>query len=200
MTGQGMFGSRTVGSGISGRGAQGSGGQGTIAGTTQQGDATIGTITGSERYLRDNRQPGSFVGTDSADAQNFVGGSGGAGGFFQGLSGLLQLDSANANSQGNQASAQQTVRVLRQVAFDPPLPPQGEVGTRLSARLSETPGIRSLGPVQVEVIQRTAILRGMVATDHDRVIAELLVGLEPGISQVQNDLTVAPTVTPPPAP
>lgn len=204
-TSQGMFGSRTVGSGISGRGStggmQGGGMQGTVAGSTMQGDATIGSVSGSERFLRDNRQAGQFVGADTTESQNFVGGAGsGMGGFFEGLSGLLQLNSANANMQGNQSTSQQTVRVVRQAAFEAPSPGSDDIGTQLSARLSATPGIRSLGPLQVEVRQRTAIVRGMVATDHDRVIAELLIGLEPGISQIQNELTVAPPVEPPAAP
>ena len=39
---------------------------------------------------------------------------------------------------------------------------------------------------------RTAILRGTVATDEDRRLAEQLVLLEPGVAKVQNEITVRP--------
>ena len=38
---------------------------------------------------------------------------------------------------------------------------------------------------------RSAILRGEVATEHDRVLAAELLRLEPGVGQVQNQLTVS---------
>ena len=52
-------------------------------------------------------------------------------------------------------------------------------------------------PIQIEVEKGTAILRGAVASAHDRAIAERLALLEGGIWKVQNELTVAGVQTPP---
>src|SRR5690349_6799507 len=87
----GAFGSRNVGSSFSpaasnfsgsaaARGAAGGQGGlgalgavgtgGSLAGATTRGDASAGQVTGNERFLRNNRRPGSFVGGDSADTNN----------------------------------------------------------------------------------------------------------------------------------
>jgi BON domain len=46
--------------------------------------------------------------------------------------------------------------------------------------------------VRVSVDGQTVILRGLVADDHDRRLAESLVRLTPGVSQVRNELSVRP--------
>ena len=46
--------------------------------------------------------------------------------------------------------------------------------------------------MEVTIEGATAILRGVVATEHDRVLAERVAKLEPGVRQVENLLTLAP--------
>lgn len=199
-TTNGMFGSRSLGGSISGGSSPfGNQAQGSVAGATLQGDSTTGTITGSERFLRENRQPGQFVGTDMTEAQNFVGSVNSGGNLQGGLLGLLGgiTQSVNANNRSNTTTI---IRVSRRAAFDYPPPAAVVDSTQLSTRLSATPGIRSVGALQVEVAQRTAILRGTVQSDHDREIAEILVRLEPGISEVRNELQVQPASMLPPPP
>jgi hypothetical protein len=68
--------------------------------------------------------------------------------------------------------------------------PSANLSTSLTRQLRETPGVRSLSPLQVTQQGRTLILEGAVATDHDKLVVERLVRLEPGVDQVQNDLVV----------
>jgi hypothetical protein len=50
--------------------------------------------------------------------------------------------------------------------------------------------IQRLSPITVRLERETAILRGRVATEHDRQLVELLTRFEPGIWEVRNELTV----------
>jgi hypothetical protein len=59
---------------------------------------------------------------------------------------------------------------------------------KLIQHLSE---IKKLTPVTVTMQGDTAILRGRVASDHDRALAESIALLEPGIWNVRNELWVA---------
>jgi hypothetical protein len=189
------------GFGGQGAGGLGAGGLGAGGGLGQTGGETdAGTLTGSERFIRGNRQQGSFVGRDAGDQGRFVGGNPAGGSnlgiTFDPASGGLSIgpqDGRNAGGRGRAAGAagqSRRIRAQRQVDFDyrPSTPLQ--VGSQLSARLTRIKGIRSLGPVTVEVVERTAILRGVVATDRDRVRAEQVALLESGISRVQNELSV----------
>lgn len=56
--------------------------------------------------------------------------------------------------------------------------------------IAGTDRIQKSSPITVTVRNQTAILRGSVATEHDRRLAEAVVRLEPGIAQVRNELTV----------
>jgi BON domain len=60
--------------------------------------------------------------------------------------------------------------------------------------------IRQLSPISVTLQNETAILRGRVATEHDRQLVELLTRFEPGVWQVKNELTVGEQVSAPTAP
>ena len=50
--------------------------------------------------------------------------------------------------------------------------------------------IQNRSPLEVSIDQGTATLRGVVATEHDRVLAERLALLEGGIRQVENLLEI----------
>jgi hypothetical protein len=226
-TGQtnGLFGSRSLGGSSSslgsssrlggggsglGTGGLGAGGGGLGTGG-QMSNADVGALSGNERFVRGNRQPGSFVGANQGDVERFVGG-GQSGGQALGITfdpqgrgaTIRPVDGADGGAgrgAGRGATAARRVRAQRQVAFDYPAPRVPQVSNRLTARLARLRGLRSLGPVRVDVAGRTAILRGVVATEHDRVLAEQVALLEAGISVVQNELTVegAPGSTPPEA-
>jgi len=164
---------------------------------------TGGATTGSERFMRGNRQSGNFVGSDLNEVSQFfsnlTGGRGGTGG--------LNVGGPQANNRGNDFNAQsqqQTSNIVPHrlvVAF-----PVGRTFTgstpAITTATSRAITLRALGrlqtqaPLSVELQNRTAILRGVVATGHDRVLAEKLTLLEPGIDRVQNELTVAEALPP----
>jgi len=50
----------------------------------------------------------------------------------------------------------------------------------------------------VQVEGQTAVLRGIVATEHERDLAGQVAMLEPRVSHVQNELEVASDLIPPP--
>lgn len=197
----GMFGARSFGTSISaGNRSFGGTSRGGVAGATQRVDSTQGQVAGNERFIRGNRQGNQFVGSDAADLGRFVGALAGASGANQGQGARgAARDESNANRGAMSASpGQQRYRTVRSVAFDYPQPDTPRVGAALAGRFQSTGALQKLGPIAVQVQGRTAILRGEVATDHDRVIAEKLALLEAGISDVQNELTVAPPTAPRP--
>lgn len=201
-----MFsGNSSRGSSAGGRGAGGQSGAGASAAMGQNGQMQLGsggTITGSERYMRGNRQAGNFVGSDASEVSQFfstlTGGRAGAGG--GGDSGLRANNNRgnDFNNQGQDPSGSKTIphRLVVSFRYAAPriqLPVANASG---GINLKGLNRLQSRGPLSVELRDRTAVLRGVVATDHDRALAETLTLLEPGISQVQNELTVAETLPP----
>jgi hypothetical protein len=75
------------------------------------------------------------------------------------------------------------------VGFAPGLPP-GDSAAALTALLHRSADTRKRSLISVTVQGETAHLRGVVATDQDRAVAELVVLMEPSIWRVQNDLVV----------
>ena len=200
----GMFGSRTLGSSFTpGRqslfGANMSlGGEGDIS---------------SARFVRGNRQPGQLVGLDAQAMQSPVGaaqvgaGPGGwsqSGGFTPSMTppggsypGWMR--NRGRDNQGGQKTAGQSTSSIRtsfHAAFDYPESTSEKLSTSLVRRLKK---FQAQAPIQVEVRGRTAILRGVVTTEHDRVLAEQMARLEPGIEAVKNEVVVAVPTSPSPA-
>jgi hypothetical protein len=210
---QGMFGSRSLGSSLSAgnrgfaagsaRGGGVGGGQG-VAGATLRGDAQAGQITGNERFMRGARQPGQFVGSDTTDlpaalTQLATGGRSNSGLKNRNNRGQNQGNANQPNGNGNggrggrngrQPPAYRTTRV---VGFDYAVPKAAELKVDFPQRVAKIPQFQNQPPIELELRNRTAILRGVVATAHDRDLIERLALLEAGISQVQNEITVAST-------
>jgi hypothetical protein len=61
----------------------------------------------------------------------------------------------------------------------------------VSEVLGRVSQIRKLTPIAVSMQGDTVILRGTVATEHDRGLAEDIARLQPGVWNVHNELTVA---------
>lgn len=220
-TSQGMFGTRTTGNGIRSNGSatsfgnagQNSGAFGQTTGTQgANGQQQPGAqVQGNERFTRQGRQPGAFVGADASDTVSLLSqmqsANGGQNG-MQGLQGLGNNQFGNnqfGNQQGqNQFGNQQNLnnqnnrpRVRTGLRPSPEL--RLEVAQKISnpatvarvqTRLAKTPNFQKLGSVQLAVEGRTAVLRGTVASTHARDLAERVALLEPGISDVRNELTV----------
>ena len=78
------------------------------------------------------------------------------------------------------------------IGFEWPSLSVNVVSARFEKRLSSIPRLKILTPVKVTMEQETAILRGTVARERDRDLIARLALLEPGISNVRNELIVAP--------
>ena len=161
---------------------------------------TAGQITGNERFLRGNRQPGGFIGRDAAAVEAFfdsvTGGRGNAG---RGGSGQRNFRNNNQNrgrqpnlDRGRGQNRNQMRLRLRATFAHPPLQ-AGRVSARLQQRLRRVLLARSGTLSEVVLQDGTAILRGVVANPHDRLVAEKLAYLEPGILKVRNELSVVQT-------
>jgi osmotically-inducible protein OsmY len=188
----GSAGARTAAAGAAGGlGALGMNGVGgSLAGATTRGDAAAGQVTGNERFLRNNRQAGQFVGSDSADTSNF----------FSQLSGLAATQGARGqNNQQNTNNVRlmpSKARVLVTPGFSVTMPSGDRVSTTLQQRLEKSQRIGRLGPISVRLEGRTAVLSGSVATEHDRDLAAQVALLEAGVAAVRNELSVGPPPSP----
>ncbi|MHB8897703.1 MAG: BON domain-containing protein [Thermoguttaceae bacterium] len=150
--------------------------------------------------MRDNRQ-GAFVGADAADT-GFVGAassdaSGGSRNSRSMRRGGGGSSRGNANQRGGRGGQEDEIRSVLQLGFIPPNPASvmpsrapAAVASELAGRMERSTRIQKLSPLQVSIAQGTATLRGSVATEHDRLLAERLVLLEPGIGKVENLLQV----------
>jgi len=128
----------------------------------------------------------------------------GYGGGMQGLGGRSSMmpngQGQYSNGQGNpygNGRNSVSIRTALTVSIDLPSTSSRPVSSSLAQRLTDLPAIHWRSPSQVELQGRTAILRGVVATEHDRDLAERVVRLEPSVDQVQNQLVVASNSTNP---
>lgn len=148
-----------------------------------------------ERFIRGMRDEREFVGVETIDPGAFVGLQQGAsrGAIRSAITALPEL----VNERINQPQAEVQPQRIQPygprliVGFDYTPAPQQAVAAQLTTRLQQSAGIQRLGPIEVSVEGRTAILRGEVASAHDRSLAAELVRLEPGVSRVENHLSVA---------
>ena len=104
--------------------------------------------------------------------------------------------------QGNLAGANNTqttpaVRISMKLGFVPlaSLRP-AEASLAVASHLAAMPALHLQTPVQVVMQGRTAILSGVVETEHDRDLAERVVRLEGAVDKVQNQLVVANAAAP----
>jgi hypothetical protein len=124
----------------------------------------------------------------------FSGGLGGRGGFGGGLGGFSGIGQQNLNM--NQTTGSNVVRTTLRLGFDPHRVESSAVSERLATRLPRIPGLETVSGVDVKMDGKTAVIRGVVATQRQRSLISRLALLEPGISDVRNELTVDPDVAP----
>ena len=139
---------------------------------------------------------GSFAGADAADTQNFLSRQTGAVRTTNNLSGLQNLFSQSLQqlNQQTQRSTRPQIRVPLRLGFQPAPVSQTHV-RKFETRLARLPGIRFISAPEVVLEGRTAILRGVVASEDDRRLAEALAKMEPEILAVKNELTVETSAT-----
>lgn len=214
-----LGGSSSSAFGGSSLGSSGSFGSGSGVGSSGMGAASTGQnagqVSANDRFVRGARQPGQFVGSDRTDyavvgQQNASGGLGGGagmnsmmgrggtnqlGGLF-GQQGMNQFGRNQANQmQNNMGRGGQQSRPLRatmQIGFTRSAGASLRTTTQFERRLTKIPQLTVTGPVQVSMEGATAVLKGYVASERDRDLAEKLALLEPGIGDVRNELQIRP--------
>lgn len=183
-----LFGARSVGTPIS-----------------RQASPTTASDSGLQgaRFLRQNRPAQDFVGADlQGNTQHFVGAARAGQGTVapSAVSDLRTLAAtAAANRQLQAAAATPTSRLT----MNPPLlqvdfaysAPAAKLPAVLLGRLAVCPEIHATAPIEVSVAGHTAIVRGTVAGERDRFLAQQLLLFEPGILNVQNELTIQPAAS-----
>jgi hypothetical protein len=183
------------------RGGLGANGAADANGASGQGGVGQGPMAaGLAEGAGDRFQAGGFVGRDADDVRN---------GFQsqnarRGQGGMLDAMVENLNEMRDsrrrwreQNAAPPAIRVQLRPAFDfpPPIPLQANVPMQL--RLSKEMAVVGVGSPKIEMVGRTAVIRGVVATERDRELIARLALLEPGVSQVENLVEIqAPAPTP----
>lgn len=190
----GLFGSRSLGQGV---GSSGSNFQGSPGNMVQQAQAGAGQASGNERFVRDSRAAGAFVGADSGDASAFFSQMQGGANTRSGLEEFARAAAQRQfQNQNNGGSSRTQLRSRLTLGFAAPSPADHGVSAKLSKRITKLPGLQLEGPLSIAMEGRTAILRGQVASDYDRQMIGRIALLEPGVAAVQNDLTVLGVSTP----
>jgi hypothetical protein len=158
----------------------------------------VGVLSGTERFLRENRRPWDFVGASSDDASKFVGAqTSGEEIVAPAVEDLPPQAAPNANSvnapiSGAGARAQRPYEPRMAVGFEVPAQSGAQVNAEMARRLKAIPGLHPANRIEVSVEAGIATLRGEVASERDRALSGELLLFEPGISEVRNALTVKP--------
>ena len=186
-----LFGERNIGQPLQARQRQGQ--------TAPPDLEAVGTIDGSRRFLRDNRERGSFVGSGREDVQGFVGSQQAIG------SGRVR-----AATDDLRPPPDESARINRPL---PPLRPGAMLYPRLTLadgmgvdggppaaspsdvlspdpRLQESLAKHASGPIRVLRNGDRAVLEGSVPSRQEADRLKLLLSFEPGIYQIEDRLTV----------
>jgi hypothetical protein len=86
------------------------------------------------------------------------------------------------------------------LGFAPIASAPDQVGQAIAKRLGKLPSLHFSRPVRVDIVGRTAYLRGSVATEHERDLVERVVRLEAAVDEIVNliDVGGAESAEPPP--
>jgi len=174
---------------------------------------------GNAQFRFATRRQGEFVGADLRDINPSIlggltgttgagaGGTGTLGGTAYGGAGSqtvggsmnTQRRSSGTYAYGRRSrsgyaagSTSQGMVVGLDMSFEVESPPNEKLSAAATKSLVQAMRLPPGAPVEVSVQGGTAVLRGVVATPHDRALAEQLVLLEPGIVRVTNELQVSP--------
>jgi hypothetical protein len=135
----------------------------------------------------------SFIGRDSADIASTFNQMGQAGTqFFNQMNrNLSRRNRDRQASPSDVANAPQPMRVSIQVGFDAPRPAPEVVAATIQTRLGSILAAHNIAQPIVTMEGDTAVLRGVAASESQRLMLERLIALEPGVRQVRNEMSVA---------
>jgi hypothetical protein len=182
----------------------GSGGSGFGSGMGGFGNSSFGGSGLGQSGFGGNQQGGqNFVGRDSSDMASVFNQLGrNSNQFFQQLNRTMSRGGNRGNRNTTQEqNAAPPVRVRLDVAFDQPQIQTAVLATSIRGRLEKVLVNHNVTTPQIEMVGDTAVLRGVAASDSQRLVIEKLVSLEPGVREIENQMTVAQRpLAPPPIP
>jgi hypothetical protein len=197
-SGVGGFGSSTFGSSAFGGGGLGSSfGSSFGSGLGGFGSSGFGGGFGSSTFGSARTGGGqAFVGRDSSDMANVWNQLGQASTqYFNQMNRSMSRRDRNNSQQATAATAaapvEQAMRVRLQLGFTPPRPSSAELTNTIRTRIGRILASQNIVAPQLTMVGDVAVLRGVAATESQRVVLEKLVAMEPGVSAVRNEMTVA---------
>jgi hypothetical protein len=209
-TTSGLFGPTTLGGSTGGGLGMGTGMTTGMGSTAQSGAAASTTSLGQNLGIGNlpTVQAGGqtgFIGQSvNNNAQNFFA-SGQQAQRSVNFNSLTQLMNQSRQNQFNRQQAQKAGRTSTQaqsqfrvplrLGFQPQAVQPRTFGPIVSARLTKIPGLSRMGPITASLENQTVVLRGTVASEADRQLAEGLARLEPEVLLVRNELVVVGSAT-----
>src|SRR5262245_39024837 len=210
----GMFGNTTLGgtggatpqplgqgmtTGMSSNATQGGSGQGGGGqGGTPMGQSQMQAGGGMQQVQAGGAT--GFIGQSSANSAGVFNASGQRGMGNQNFNALRTLATQSRQNQFNAQQAQKANRTTTQaqsqfrvplrLGFQPTAGANTAPLPKLNTAFTKVSGLTKLGPIEATLEGTTAVLRGRVATEADRQLAEGLARLEPGVGAVRNELVV----------
>lgn len=186
-------------------------GTGNVAGVTtgnfsplsmNMGLAGNSNVSPTARFNRANRNATTFVGSDSREGRGFIGSTQALdGGPIQSAVNDLRMQNApdvNRPLPDPAAARPGPYRPKLKLGFTARLAAAAPPAARLQEQVTQALALPRQAPLQVTMDGRSAILEGVVASEHDRALAAELIRLEPGVGSVQNRLRVADELPAPP--
>ena len=168
----------------------------TLAGLAAQANMnnnlTAPTYQGGQNYATPNYTPSpTYSGVPNAPPTGpFYGDESQLGGLF----GSTRFDNSAGPAGNTQRMFVRRPSVNLQPGFLPPQQSDGDVLGRVQKVLTATPALAKGSNVQATLDGPTLVLRGTVASDYEKQVAGATALLEPGVSAVRNELTVAAPV------
>jgi hypothetical protein len=155
-----------------------------------------GTLTGTERFLRENRRPTDFVGPDLRELQRFIGilqatARGRVTPITEGIRRRIDR-SATMNQPIRTPQRNEMYFPQLEISFPAPHLPKSTLEQSALETLARSPQMSGASRIEVLVEDRIAILQGEVPSEADRDLAAILLSFEPGISTIDNRLRVVP--------
>jgi hypothetical protein len=153
-----------------------------------------GSSFGSSGYGNGQGGGQSFVGRDATDMQGVFGQtSNSASQFFNTMNRNLKQQSRRSRSTNKQTvqNPPQPMRVEVKVGFAPPAQSSNQLAETIRTRLTKILADHQMSPVNFSMEGDTAVLRGVAASENEWAVIGQLVALQPGVSNVRNEMTLA---------
>ncbi len=145
-----------------------------------------------------NNRQGGFVGSDAQDMRNSFGNMSDRqrrGVMFDMMVENLN-DMRDSRRQRGRRRPLDPVRVQLRPSFNYPQLESRQVAVTLQSNLTRALDLQGLVAPRVELDGRTATLSGSVPNEHERAVIAKMIAMQPGVSNVENLLTIDPVVAP----